>query len=106
MYYGPSDTEVILMHLDSLEELFIKTVPTTPWMTTKEAAEFLRCSVSKVEQLVYKGLLPYKRLDVTCERSPRLFHRKHLAGYLVAVRNPERYRLPPTDQKKVDDLLL
>jgi len=105
MNYGSSDTELILMHLTDLKSLLSKAIPTTPWMTTKEAAEFLRCSVSKVEQLVYKGLLPYKRLDVTCERSPRLFHRKHLTGYLVAERNPVQPRLSTAERKMVEELL-
>jgi excisionase family DNA binding protein len=74
-------------------------------MTTKEAAEFLRCSVRKVEDLAYKGLLPYKRLDVTGERSPRLFHRKHLTGYLIAERNPVQPRLSPAERKMVEELL-
>lgn len=106
MSHGPSDTDLILMHLMDLERLLSKAIPTTPWMTTREAAEFLRCSVSKVEQLVYKGLLPYKRLDVTGKRSQRLFHRKHLTGYLVAERNPVQPRLSPAERKMVEELLI
>ena len=101
-----SDTELILMHLWDIERLLSKAIPSTPWMTTKEAAEFLRCSVRKVEDLVYKGLLPYKRLDVAAEKSPRLFHRQHLTGYLVAERNPVQPRLSPTERKMVEDILM
>jgi hypothetical protein len=94
------------MHLDSLEMLIRKAVSSTSWMTAKEAADFPRCSVRKVEDFVYKGLLPYKRLGVTGEKSPRLFHRKHLTGYLVAERNPVQPRLSPAERRMVEELLM
>ena len=56
----------------------------SPWLTTQMAAEYLRCSRSKVEQLTARGQLPYRRLDPTSPRSPRLYHRRDLAAYLMA----------------------
>ena len=77
----------------------------TPWLTTRGAAQFLRCSESKVEQLTARGLLPCRRLDPTSPRSPRLYHRKDLTAYLVTGRNPRESRLSPADKRLVEDFL-
>ncbi len=76
----------------------------SPWKTTREAAHFLRCSESKVEQLTAKGLLPFRRLDPTAPRSPRLYHRRDLTTYLVTGRSRES-RLSPAEKRLVEELL-
>ena len=77
----------------------------SPWMNTKEAASYLRCSVRKVELLTRLGLLPYHRQDATRSKSPRLYHRKHLTGYLVSGHNPATHRLTPAEKREVKELL-
>ncbi len=77
----------------------------SPWKTTCEAAHFLRCSESKVEQLTARGLLPYRRLDPTAPRSPRLYHRKDLTAYLVTGRNPHEHHLSAQERRMVEELL-
>lgn len=77
----------------------------SPWMTTHEAARFLRCSTSKIEQLTARGLLPFKRLDPTTPRSPRLYHVKDLNAYLVTGRNPRESRLSLAEKRMLEDLL-
>ena len=77
----------------------------SPWMTTRETALFLRCSESKVEQLTAKELLPYRRLDPTLSRSPRLYHVKDLPAYLIAGRNPQKSRLSPSEKRQMENLL-
>ena len=77
----------------------------SPFLTTAEAASYIRCSPRKVEQLTRLGLLPYHRQDATRSKSPRLYHRKHLTAYLVAGRNPVKHRLSPTEKREVEELI-
>ena len=76
----------------------------SPWLSSKEAAAYLRCSLSKVEDLTTSGLLPYRRLDPRSSRSLRLYHRRDLAAYLVAGRNPHSTPLSASERKQVKEL--
>ncbi len=80
-------------------------VNTSPWMTTREAAHFLRCSESHINQLTDRGLLPFKRQDPTAPRSPRLYHKRHLIAFITIGRNPVKHRLSPEEKRLVDELL-
>ncbi len=77
----------------------------SPWMNTREAAAYLRCSLSKINRLADRGLLPYRRLDADAPRSKRLFHRRDLTAYIITGRNPGTYRLSPAERSLVDQLL-
>ncbi len=77
----------------------------SPWKTTREAAHFLRCSESKVEQLTSRGLLPFRRLDPTAKRSQRLYHRRDLTAFLVTGRNPKERHLSAQERRMVEELL-
>lgn len=77
----------------------------SPWLTTVEVADYLRCSPRKVEQLTRLGLLPFHRQDATCPKSPRLYHRRHLTAYLVAGKNPVKHRLTLEEKRLVQELL-
>lgn len=96
--------DLILSRLDDLaSRLDAKHV--SPWMTTAEAAEYLRCSNRQIDSLTDRGQLPFKRQDPTAPKSPRLYHRKHLTAYLVSGRNPQTHKLTPTERRKVEELL-
>lgn len=99
-----ADMALILARLDTLDKAILG-LHVSPWMTTKEAAAFLRCSESKINQLSDTCLLPYRRLDPTAPRSTRLYHRKHLTAYLMAGRNPVKHRLSPEEKRLVEELL-
>ena len=77
----------------------------SPWMTTAEAADYLRCSTRQIEKLTRLGLLPFRRLDPAATKSQRLFHRRDLTAYLVAGRNPVEHRLSPQEKRLVEELL-
>lgn len=77
----------------------------TPWMSSKEAANYLRCSSSKVEDLTNAGLLPHRRLDPRSARSRRLYHRRDLTAYLVAGRNPHSSPLSVAEKKQIKELV-
>ena len=94
----------ILNRLENIEKI-IQGEFSSPWMTAREAARFLRCSVTQINRLVSAGLLPYSRQDPTAPKSPRLFHRKDLTAYLVTGRNPERKPLSQTEKRMVEELL-
>ncbi len=98
------EAELIINRLDDLARR-LDGQHVSPWMTTREAAAFLRCSPRQIESLTAEGLLPYKRQDSTCPRSPRLYHRKYLTGFLVAGRNPTTQRLTPAEKREVEELL-
>ena len=98
------DMSLVLARLDDIARR-LDGQHVSPWMTTKEAAVFLRCSPRQIESLTTEGLLPYKRQDPTCRRSPRLYHRRHLTAYLVAGRNPVTQRLTPAEKREVEELL-
>jgi excisionase family DNA binding protein len=51
----------------------------SPWLTADEAAEYLRCSVSRVRTLTLTGQLPHHRDG----RRP-LYHRDELDAYVRA----------------------
>ena len=97
-------SELILTRLDDLVRM-VQGVHVSPWMTTKEAAHYLRCSTRQIDNLTDRGLLTARRQDPTSSRSPRLYHRKHLTAYLVAGRNPQTHRLTPAEKREVEDLL-
>ena len=98
------DQEMILARIDELLSL-IQGLATSPWMNTREAAAYLRCSLSKINRLADRGLLPYRRLDADAPRSKRLFHRRDLTAYIITGRNPGTYRLSPAERSLVDQLL-
>ena len=99
-----ADMGLILARLDSIDRR-LDGKHVSPWLTTAEAAKYLRCSPRKVEQLTRLGLLPFQRQDSTCPRSPRLYHRRHLTAYLVAGRNPVKHRLSQEEKRLVQELL-
>jgi len=75
-----------------------------PWMTSKEAACYLRCSVTKLEDLTKAGMIPFRRLDSRSTRSPRLYHRIDLVKYLVAGRNHDTEPLSVSEKRRVKEL--
>lgn len=100
----PEELNSILNRLDNIEYL-LREQFNSPWMTAKEAAWFLRCSVTQINRLASVGLLPYRRQDPTAPKSPRLFHRKDLTAYLVTGRNPARKPLSKEERRMVEELL-
>lgn len=99
-----SEISLVLNRLDDLARL-VQGHSTSPWMTTVEAADYLRCSTRQIERLTSQGLLPFHRQDPTSRRSPRLYHRRHLVAFLVAGRNPVATRLSPAEKRQVAELL-
>ncbi len=99
-----ADMTLILARLDDLARM-VQGKHVSPWMTTAEVANYLRCSLRKVEQLTRLGLLPYNRQDSTCSRSPRLYHRLHLTAYLVSGKNAMKHRLWPEGKRRVEEVL-
>lgn len=95
--------ENILARLDGIEAALARKIG--PWLTTLEAADYLRCSARKLEDLASRGLLPFHRQDPTLPKSPRLFHRRHLTAFLFTGRNPVTHRLSNEEKRKVDELL-
>ena len=95
---------MILARLDDLSRT-IQGQIVSPWMTTQEAAKYLRCSTRQVEKLTRLGLRPHSRLDPTASKSCRRYHRRHLTAYLVAGKNPQSHRLTPAEKQSVKDLL-
>ena len=101
------DTLEIGLILDRLDELSknLREQLESPWLTSKGAAAYLRCSISKINRLSDRDLLPYRRLDANAPRSQRLFHRRDLTAYLITGRNPGAYRLSSSERSLVDQLL-
>lgn len=95
---------LILQRLDQIERQLLG-IRVTLWMTAVEAADFLRISVSKLDSLTARGLVPYRRIDSEFPKSQRLFHRRELVSYLVSGSNPRTHRLTPSEKKMVDELL-
>ena len=95
---------LILARLDSIDRR-LDGNHVSPWLNTAEAAAFLRCSTRQIERLTSLGLLPYHRQDATRSKSSRLYHRKHLTGYLVSGHNPATHRLTPAEKREVKELL-
>ena len=96
-----SDLQLILARLDDLGR-WLDGKHVSPWLTTAEAATYLRCSPRKIEDLTGKGLLPYRRQDPTCPRSPRLYHKRDLTAFLITGRNPQQHRLSPEEKRQVE----
>ncbi|MCH7574697.1 MAG: hypothetical protein IIA59_06165 [Candidatus Marinimicrobia bacterium] len=99
-----TDLQQIAMKLDRLERLIMGR-PDSPWLTSREAASYLRCSISKVESLTARGLLSYRRLDPTAPKSPRLYISRQLDAYVVTGKNPTTHRLTPLEKQEVEELL-
>ncbi len=99
-----ADMAMILTRLDDISRQ-LQGQHSSVWYTTKEAAAYLRCSVSKINQLTDRGKLPFKRQDPTTSRSPRLYHRKDLTAFLVTGCNPRKRRLSPEEKRLVEELL-
>lgn len=96
---------IVFNQLNRLETLLLGIYNRGPWLTTAEAAEYLRCSVSKIEQLTKRGLLPFQRQDPTHSQSPRIYHRKHLLAFLITGNNCEKHRLSAEEKRLVEELL-
>jgi len=77
----------------------------SPWLTTKEAAAYMKCSVRKLEGITSAGLLPFRRKDPTAPKSPRLYHEKYLTAYLVIGRNYSSERLTAAEKREMEELL-
>lgn len=78
----------------------------SPWLKTSEAADYLRCSPRKIEDLTSRGLLPFSRQDSTSPKSPRLYNRRCLDGYLISGKNLHSQRLSPEEKRLVKQLAL
>ena len=100
-----ADTELILERLDDLINRMEGRV-SSPWFTTALAAQYLRCSPRKIEDLTHRGLLPYTRQDPTSAKSTRLYHRRHLDTYLITGKNLQSQRLTPEEKRLVKQLAL
>ena len=101
-----SSTELglVLNRLDDLSRM-LRGVHVSPWLSSAEAANYLRCSISQIEKLTRRGLLPFSRQDSTSPKSPRLYHRRHLDSYLIGGRNPLTQRISPAEKRLVEELL-
>jgi excisionase family DNA binding protein len=97
------DEDLILSRLERLIEE-IRASHTSPWLTTAEAADYLRSSVRHIERLASQGLLPFKRQNPGFPKSPRLFHRKHLTAFIVSGKNPVTDRLTPAEKREIEAL--
>jgi len=76
----------------------------SPWLTTSEAAGYLRCSVSQIDRLTKSGQLPFSRQNPNSQRSPRLYNRHHLDAYVVTGKNLQSQRLSPEEKRLVKQL--
>ena len=96
--------DLILDRLETIEKKFVG-LKGCPWLLAKEAAAYLRISVSKLDEIVAKGRIPFKRIDPDNPKSPRLFHRKDLVAHLVCASNPQTHRLTQSEKRIVVALL-
>ena len=96
--------DLILNRLDGLARI-IQGKLVSSWLTTREAAAFIRCSKSKIDRLVAAGDLRFYRQNPSVARSPRLFHRKDLTAFLVTGKNPAFHRLTHAEKQQVEDML-
>ena len=99
-----ADNEMILARLEELTSL-IQGLAISPWFSYAEAANYARCSVRKIEQLVGDGKLPCHRLDPSLAKSTRLVHCKHLITFLLTGKNGKTQRLSTAERALVEDLL-
>ena len=58
----------------------------SPWYTLKEAAEYMRCGVTKIRSLIEECRLKSHRLDPTIDKSTILIHRKDMDALLLFER--------------------
>ena len=94
--------EQILARLDQIEASMHRV--SSPWLTTSEAAGYLRCSDSQIERLTKSGQLPFYRQNPDSQRAPLLYHRTHLDAYLVTGKNCQAVKLSPAERKRVREL--
>ena len=99
-----TEYEMILARLKELTSL-IQGLAISPWFSYAEAANYARCSVRKIEQLVGDGKLPCHRLDPSLAKSTRLVHLKHLITFLLTGKNGKTQRLSTAERALVEDLL-
>ena len=97
------ELDQILARLGGIEAALARKI--SPWFIATEAADYLRRSTRKLEDLTGRGMLPFHRQDPTSPKSPRLFHRRDLTAFLVTGRNPETHPLTREEKQKVDELL-
>ena len=100
----PASMDLVLARLDDLTRR-LDGMRFSPWHTTAEAARYLRCSISHIERLTREAQLPFKRQNPTNPKSPRLYHRRDLVGYLVTGKNPETHPLTREEKRMVNELL-
>ncbi|MFC1542914.1 hypothetical protein ACFL4K_00045 [Candidatus Neomarinimicrobiota bacterium] len=100
----PADMALILARLDSIDRR-LDGQHVSPWFTSAQAAEYLRCSPRQIEKLSRLGLLPFHRQDPTIPKSPRLYHRRHLTSFLVVGKNPIKHHLSREEKRLVEELL-
>ena len=98
------ESSLILARLDDLARQLDGQV-SSPWLTTTQTAQYLRCSRRKIEELTRKGLLSYRRLDPTYPQSLRLYHRKDLTAFLITGRNPHQHPPSLKEKRLVEELL-
>lgn len=66
----------ILKSLESLLRQLEQKRSRSPWYKLKESAEYMRCGVTKVRELIDSGLLKSYRLDQKLEKSTILIHKR------------------------------
>ena len=96
--------EMILARLDQIESELVGHRP--PWMSTSEAAEFIRASTSLIEKLTRAGKIPFYRQNPNAARSSRLYHRKDLIAFLITGKNAQADQLSPQEKKDIERLLI
>ncbi len=97
------DNDMLLTRLDQIDSAIAGIQ--SPWMTTSEAANYLRCSVSLVEKLTREGKIPFYRQNPGVDQSPRLYHRKDLTAFIISGKNTQVDQLNPHEKKEVERLL-
>ena len=98
------DMALILTRLDSIDQRLDGT-HVSPWLTTAEAANYLRCSPRKIEDLTRRGLLPFFRQDPISPRSARRYNKRSLTAFLITGQSPQQHRLSPHEKRLVEELL-
>ena len=96
--------EMILARLDQIESRLV--CQRTPWMSTSEAAEFIRASTSLIEKLTRAGKIPFYRQNPNAARSSRLYHRRDLTDFLITGKNAQADQLSQQEKKEVERLLI
>ncbi len=96
--------DLVLSRLDEIARQLDGKV-STPWFNIQQAASYLKCSVSSIDRMSRRGVLPFHRQDPTSARSPRLYHRRELTAFLVTGRSPRSHRLSPAEKRLVEELL-